>query len=100
MAVQVNIKFAPEMASVSSSGRDTTTTQNVPVALGLGVPLSNTRTLTGFVVPALASPVGQVMRPVALTVNPVGPETSAKVSVLVGRSASVAVAVRDKETPA
>src|SRR5262245_51155320 len=54
MAVQVRMMFVPETAGV---GRDTTIILNVPVALRLGAPSSNTRTVTGLVVPALGSPV-------------------------------------------
>src|SRR6266571_7711926 len=58
----------------------------------LGVPLSKTRTVTVLVLGPCASVGVQAMAPAEETVKPVGPETSANVSVLAGRSESVAVA--------
>src|SRR5262249_18587107 len=49
---------------------------------------------------ACSSVVGQVMRPSGLTLSPSGPETSAKVSVLVGISESVAMAVAENSVVA
>src|SRR2546427_10977906 len=60
----------------------------------LGVPLSKTRTVTVFVLGPCASVGVQAMAPAEETVRPVGPDTNAKVSVLAGRSESVAVAVQ------
>src|SRR6266704_2307567 len=59
----------------------------------LGAPLSKTRTVTVLVIGAWASVGVQAMAPPEETVRPVGPDTSAKVRVLAGRSESVAVAV-------
>src|SRR6266571_901684 len=59
----------------------------------LGAPLSKTRTVTVLVLGPWASVGVQAMVPLDETVRPVGPDTSAKVRVLAGRSESVAVAV-------
>src|SRR5204862_231978 len=67
-------------------------TRKLLVALKLGEPLSETRTVTVLVLGPWASVGVQVMAPPEETAKPVGPDTSAKVSVLAGRSASVAVA--------
>src|SRR5437762_1855542 len=63
------------------------------VALRLGVPLSKSRTVTVLVRGPCASVGVQAMAPPADTVRPVGPDTKAKLSVLAGRSESVAVAL-------
>src|SRR5437762_2908643 len=70
-----------------------TTTVKLLVALRLGVPSSKTRTVTRLVLGPCASLGVQAIAPFAATVNPAGPDTSAKVSVLAGMSASVAVAL-------
>src|SRR6266480_852177 len=70
-----------------------TTTVKLLVALRLGVPSSKTRTVTTLVLGPCASLGVQAIAPFAATVNPTGPDTSAKVSVLAGMSASVAVAL-------
>src|SRR5438046_4196004 len=67
-------------------------TRKLLVALKLGEPLSKTRTVTVFVLGPCASVGVQAIAPAEETVRPVGPDTSAKVSVLAGRSESVAVA--------
>src|SRR2546425_13242554 len=67
-------------------------TRKLLVALKLGEPLSETRTVTVFVLGPCASVGVQAMAPPEETARPVGPDTSAKVSVLAGRSESVAVA--------
>ena len=64
------------------------------VVLRLGEPLSKTRIVTVFVLGPCASLGIQLMAPLVLTVRFVGPETKANVNMLVGASASVAVAVR------
>src|SRR5580765_3926228 len=70
-----------------------TITWKLLVALRLGVPLSKTRTVTVLVLGPCASVGVQAMAPAAETVRPVGPVTKAKLSVLAGRSESVAVAL-------
>src|SRR2546426_468157 len=70
-----------------------TITRKLLVALMLGAPLSKTRTVTVLVLGPCASVGVQAMAPPDETVRPVGPETSAKLSVLAGRSESVAVAL-------
>src|SRR2546422_9815849 len=67
--------------------------RNLLVALRLGEPLSETRTVTLLVLGPCASVGVQAMAPPEETARPVGPDTNAKVSVLAGRSESVAVAV-------
>src|SRR2546427_5555128 len=59
----------------------------------LGVPSSKTRTVTVLVLGPCASVGVQAMAPDEETVRPVGPDTNAKLSVLAGRSESVAEAV-------
>src|SRR5258705_8906944 len=56
-------------------------------------PLSKTRRVTVLVLGPCASPGVQEIAPAGETVRPVGPDTSAKESVLAGKSESVAVAV-------
>src|SRR6185503_13104093 len=68
-------------------------TWSVLVALIVGVPLSKTRTVTVLVLGPWASVGVQAMAPAEETVSPVGPDTKANVSVLVGWSESVALAV-------
>src|SRR5437879_4019540 len=71
-----------------------TVTVKLFVALKAGTPLSVTVTLTTFVLGPCASLGVQLITPLAaLIVIPVGALTSAKVSVLAGRSASVALAL-------
>src|SRR2546422_10144320 len=67
--------------------------RNLLVALRLGEPLSETRTVTLLVLGPCASVGVQAMAPAEETARPVGPDTNAKVSGLAGRSESVAVAV-------
>src|SRR5207245_5682058 len=69
------------------------TTVKLLVALRLGVPASKTRTVTTLVLGPCASLGVQAIAPFAATVNPAGPDTSAKVSALAGTSVSVAVAL-------
>src|SRR2546427_1868823 len=70
-----------------------TITWKLLVALMLGVPSSKTRTVTVLVLGPCASVGVQAMVPPEETVRPVGPDTNAKLSVLAGRSESVAEAV-------
>src|SRR5258705_11406783 len=63
-------------------------TRKLLVALKLGEPLSETRTVTVLVLGPCASVGVQAMAPPAETVKPVGPDTKAKLSVLAGRSES------------
>ena len=70
-----------------------TITWKLLVALKLGEPLSNTRTVTVFVLGPCASLGVHVMAPPEDTAKPVGPDTRPNVSVLGGTSESVAVAV-------
>src|ERR1041385_1194679 len=71
-----------------------TTTAKLFVVLSAGVPLSVTLIVIEFVLGPCASVGVQVTTPVVgLTATPAGPLTSAKVSVLAGRSASEAVLV-------
>src|SRR5213592_4280009 len=81
--------------SVSTGGVFTsvTITWKLLVALKLGEPLSKTRTVTVFVLGPCASLGVHVIAPAEDTVRPVGPDTKAKLSVLAGRSESVAVAL-------
>ena len=59
----------------------------------MGDPLSVTRIVTVLVL-GVCGPVGvHEIAPLLDTVSPLGPDTSAKVRVLAGRSVSVAVAV-------
>src|SRR2546427_11862585 len=58
----------------------------------LGVPSSKTRTVTVLVLGPCASVGVQAMAPPEETARPVGPDTNAKLSVLAGRSESVAEA--------
>src|SRR5439155_27184474 len=78
----------------NTGGRFTslTVTRNVLASLRLGEPLSVTRTFTGYVPGPCASLGRQVSSPVlGLMPTPCGPETRVEVSVLAGRSGSVAV---------
>src|SRR5438477_484523 len=71
-----------------------TITWNVLVTLRAGTPLSVTLTLTAFVLGPCASVGVQLIAPLAgLMVMPAGALTKAKVKVLAGRSASVALAL-------
>src|SRR5205823_5268005 len=71
-----------------------TVTVNVLVTLRAGTPLSVTLTLTMFVLGPCASVDVQLIAPLAgLMVMPAGELTSAKVKLLAGRSASVALAL-------
>src|SRR2546428_835534 len=71
-----------------------TITWNVLVTLKAGTPLSVTLTLTAFVLGPCASVGVQLIAPLAgLMVMPAGELTSAKVKLLAGRSASVALAL-------
>ena len=69
-----------------------TITRKLLVALKLGEPSSETRTVTTFVLGPWVAVGVHVMAPPEETVRPAGPETSAKVSVLAGTSESTAVA--------
>src|SRR5665213_1258256 len=73
-----------------------TTTVNDLVLLKLGEPLSVTFTVTVLVLGPCASVGVQVMLPLAATLKPLGPETSANVNVFAGISESLAVAVTFK----
>src|SRR5881296_104977 len=83
--------------TVSTGARFTSFTITVKLLLSLngGVPLSVTLIVIGFVLGPCASVGVQANTPVlGSTLTPAGPETRLKVSVLAGRSASVAVLVR------
>src|SRR5437867_3029511 len=72
-----------------------TITVKLLLSLSGGVPLSVTLIVIGFVLGPCASVGVQANTPVlGSTLTPAGPETRLKVSVLAGRSASVAVLVR------
>src|ERR1051326_1956241 len=74
-----------------------TTTVKLLVSLLGGEPLSVTRTVIVFVLGPCASSGVQLIAPLAgLMVSPLGGETRLNVSVLVGRSGSVAEAETDK----
>src|SRR2546429_293254 len=83
------------MDSITGEGTAAlTVTVNVLVTLKAGTPLSVTLTLTMFVLGPCASLGVQLIAPLAgLMVMPVGALTSAKVKLLAGRSASVALAL-------
>src|ERR1051326_8200146 len=70
-----------------------TITRKLFVVLILGEPLSNTRTVTAFVLGPSASVGVQAIAPLDETVKPEGPDTRAKIRELAGKSASVAVAL-------
>src|SRR5262249_21929887 len=86
-----NVRTGAELTSLTSKVK-------VLVALRLGEPLSYTRTVTEFVLGPSASAGVHVMTPFELTVNPLGPDTSSKVSTLGGESVSTAVALAVQRT--
>src|SRR6266542_4056852 len=82
----------PGTVSSGAEFASVTMTRKLLVALRLGEPLSETRTVTVLVLGPCATVGVQAMAPAEETVRPGGPDTSAKVSVLAGKSESVAVA--------
>src|SRR2546426_796977 len=70
-----------------------TITRKLLVTLMVGEPLVKGRRVAVLVLGPCASVGVQAMAPPEETVRPVGPDTSAKVRALAGRSESVAVAV-------
>src|SRR5439155_26715 len=93
LAVCSAMVCVPGSVNIGGVFTSVTITRKLLVALMLGVPLSKTRTVTVLVLGPCASVGVQAMAPLAETVKPVGPDTNAKLSVLVGTSASVAVAL-------
>src|SRR2546421_6131211 len=91
-----SLAYATLVRTVSTGALFTslTITWNVLVTLRAGTPLSVTLTLTAFVLGPCASVGVQLIAPLAgLMIMPAGELTSAKVKLLAGRSASVALAL-------